>query len=182
MNLLKFSFLALFAIALFGACNQKNANQTQDKPEEPVTDKPVVEEPATEKPAEEVYQLIGFQKTACFGKCPVYEVKFYSNNTATWHGRMNVEREGWHEAKLEGKVIGDIQKKADALGYWDFYERYPMENKVVDLPSTITYVRVGDMIKTVNNTHEAPKELEEFENYVSEVIEGLDWRPATNRD
>jgi len=182
MNLLKFALLALVGIAIFAACNQKNANQAQEEPAPPpppVTDTSV-EKPAPEKPT--AYQVLGYQKTPCFGKCPVYEVKFFNDNTATWYGRMNVEREGWYEAKVEGKVIKDIQMKADALGYWDFNEKYPVENEVTDLPTTITMVRVGDMIKTVRNKHDAPTKLEEFEKYLSDAIEKLDWKVSANRD
>ena len=168
-------FAIVAATVVFVACNQKNASQTKEISGEP--DKPAVtEEPTSEMPKEKAYQVIGFQKTPCFGKCPVYEVKFFSDGTATYHGRMNVDREGWYEARLEKKVIKDIQAKADAIGYWDFYEKYPLENQVADLPSTITTVRVGDMIKTVRNTHDAPAKLVEFENYLSGIIEGLDWK------
>lgn len=180
MNLIKFSLIALLAVAVVAlvACNKKNANQTTEAEESidaPVTAGEVHTDPP---PPQKAVQLIGFQKTPCFGKCPVYEVKFFSDGKATWNGRMHTDRMGLYEAKVEKKLIKEIQVKADAMGYWDFYEKYPTENQVVDLPTTITMVRVGDMTKTVKNTHEAPEKLEEFENYLSEVIEGLDWRGA----
>ena len=181
MKFTKVLLLAFFAIVALSSCNQKNANQTQEPAEQPDTKPPANEEPQSEDPKEEVYQVILYKKTPCFGKCPVYEVKFMSDGKVTWYGKMNVERMGWHEANVEWKVIKDIQMKADALGYWGFYEEYPVENKVADLPTTITSVRLGDMIKTVRNTHDAPEKLEEFEKYLSGVIEGLAWRPSTNK-
>ena len=121
------------------------------------------------------------KKTPCFGKCPVFEAKLFSNGTATWYGKMNVERLGNYEAKIDLEKIREIQRNADSMGYWDLYEKYPLENQVADLPTTITSVRVGDMIKTVRNTHDAPPDLTKFENYLLDIMEGLEWSSTDNK-
>ncbi|MEZ4935232.1 MAG: hypothetical protein R2788_24245 [Saprospiraceae bacterium] len=54
--------------------------------------------------------------------------------------------------------------------------------EVADLPSTITTVRYGDMIKSVKNTIEGPEKLNEFEVYLEGVINRLDWKPSEKRD
>ena len=174
---------AIAFIAIFFACDQKKAQGTDNpvkdpKPAEEVSDK----EPANDRPSHEPYYAVGYKKTACFGKCPVYEVKIYSDNTATWHGKMHVDRMGWHEARLIKVTANDIKNKADEMGYLDFYDEYPVEHKVADLPSTITYLRYGDMIKSVKNTLEGPKKLKEFEAYLEGVINDLDWKPSESRD
>lgn len=174
MKIVKFLFLSFLAVATLAACNHKTTDNAQEgsepteqtKPEEPTTD---------EKPQDRVYQVMGFQKTSCFGKCPVYQVKFYSDGKATWNGKRFVDRMGPHEARVDAKVLKSIREKAHAVKFFDFYNEYPVENKVADLPSTITYIRIGDMEKTVRNTHESPESLLEFEKYLSEIIEGLEW-------
>ncbi len=172
-------FLTIITIAALVSCNQKKAQNPIDETTKPTTESPTTNEPEVEP--EKAYQVVGYQKTACFGKCPVYQVKFYSDNTATWHGKMNVDRMGWHEAQLEGKVLKDIRDKAFEVGYFDFYGEYPVKYKVADLPSTITYIRVGDMEKTIKNTHDGPEKLAEFEQYLEGMIERLVWK-ASARD
>ena len=167
---MKFTILTVVAVLLIAvlyACNQKKAQQT--------TGSPSVSEP-TDNPPPKPYQVVGFRKTACFGKCPVYEVKFYSDNRATWHGKMNVDKMGWYEAQLEGKTIKAIRDKAHEVGYFDFHNEYPVEHKIADLPSTITYLRIGDVEKKIKNTHDGPEKLAEFQHYLLDVINRLDWQ------
>ena len=176
---MKTSILAitsLFLMTILLTCDKKKAQEPKEEVEETVSE-PTTEEPniPTVKPP---YQAVGFRKTACFGKCPIYEVKFFTNNTATWVGKMNVDRMGAYEAELKEEMIKNIRAKAYELGYFDFYSEYPTEHKIADLPSTITYMRVGDMEKSVKNTHEAPKKLIEFEAYLQNIISNLDWKPA----
>ncbi len=165
-------------LTLFISCDKKKAQDTPaEHPTEQEEQSPTAEEnEGSGEVKEKPYQLAGFQKTACYGKCPVYQVKFYSDNTATWHGKMNVERMGWHEAKVDKEQIKAIKDKAFEIGYFDFYGEYPLEYKVADLPSTITYIRVGDMEKTIKNTHDGPDKLTEFEQYLESLIENLDWK------
>ncbi len=177
------SIAALALIALFFSCDQKPAQGTKDvgkitKPNEELAEK---EEPE-DRPAQQPYHAVGYKKTPCFGKCPVYEVKIYSDNTATWQGKMHVDRIGWYEARLTDVTVQDIKDKASELGYLDLYNEYPVEHKVADLPSTITYVRYGDMIKSVKNTIEGPAELQEFEAYLEGVINSLEWKPTERKD
>ncbi len=174
-----FTFLTIITIAALFSCNQKKAQDAVDETANPTTETPTPDEPEVEP--EKAYQVVGYQKTACFGKCPVYQVKFYSDNTATWFGKMNVDRMGWYEARLEGKVLKDIRDKAFEVGYFDFYGEYPVKYKVADLPSTKTYIRVGDMEKSITNTHDGPAKLTEFEEYLEGIIERLAWK-ASARD
>ena len=91
---------------------------------------------------------------------------------------MNVDRMGLYEAQLEGKIIKSIRDKAHEVGYFDFHPEYPTKHKVADLPSTITYVRIGDTEKTVKNTHESPEKLLEFEAYIEAVINRIEWKKS----
>ena len=179
MKIKLFSIAILSLALLFVACDQKKAQETKT-PEEN-TEAPNSEPEATpgsdfEKP--KPYQTVGFRKTACFGKCPVYEVKFYTNNKATWNGKMHVDRMGEYEADLEGKTIKSIRNKAHELGFFNMAHEYPTDHRIADLPSTITYIRIGDTEKSVKNTHDGPKELADFEAYIESIINKLEWKPA----
>ncbi len=168
--------IGLMAILLATACHRKAAPQPPAAPEIPTT--PI--RPANE-PKPEVYQVAGYQKTACFGKCPVYQVKFFTDGRATWYGQHNVERMGWYEARVDKAVLDRIREKALSVNFWDFAGAYPTGQRVADLPSTVTYLRAGDVEKSVVNTHQGPLELEIFEAYLEGVITGLEWRPTASK-
>ena len=173
-------FAVLLAVIAFIACNRKSGTNTQQVTPDAkdVTDKAEPAPDAAGEAPDEAYQVAGFQKTACFGKCPVYMVKFFSDGKVTWYGKMNVDRMGWHEARVDKEVLKRIKDKANEVNFFDFYGEYPTGTKVADLPSTITYIRIGDMEKQVKNTHEAPEKLKEFEQFMSDLIESLAWRAS----
>lgn len=175
--------LPVFALAatLFLACHRKaTPPETPTPPTTGVTPKPSNGGPSME-PAKDAYQVAGYQKTACFGKCPVYQVKFYSDGKVTWYGQMNVERMGDFVAKVDEKTLADIREHAHAAHYWDFASKYPTDYRIADLPSTVTYFRTGDMEKTVVNTYQGPTELEAFQDYLEGLIMALKWQPAAGK-
>lgn len=182
---MKFTTLLLVGLAVgllaLVACNRKsakNVQQTDQPAPPPVPPAPLIPPPPPVPPTKDPVQVVGYQKTACFGKCPVYQVKFFSDGKVTWYGKMNVERLGLHEAKVEPAVLKGIRDKANELKYWDFEGEYPRGKKVADLPSTITFLRAGDVEKTVVDTHEAPENLKLFERYLEELIGSLDWQSS----
>ena len=177
MKSIIFTLVAFLCISCL-ACNQKKAQSSKDQKSEETTDPKPGDDVSGDEQSPKPYQVAGFRKTACFGKCPVYEVKFFSDNTATWNGKMHVERMGQFTAKLESGTLKSIKDKANEVGYIELYNQYPIEHKVADLPTTITYLRIGDMEKIIKNTHDAPAQLTEYEAYLEGIINSLDWQAA----
>ena len=171
-------FFALFFVAVATvACHRKAVSNVNP----PAVEKPKPEPPAAE-PAEEAYQFAGYQKTPCYGTCPVYQVKIFSDGKATWYGKMNVERKGWYEGQISQSDLKLIREKVREVKFLDFENQYPTGQRVADLPTTIVYIRIGDMEKTVKDTHDAPEKLKEFEKFMETLIEGVAWRPSENKD
>lgn len=172
-------FVGIISLIAIVACNKKAGSAK----EEPVTENPVnpnAGNGSVENPPKEANQILGFQKTACFGKCPVYQVKFYDDGRATWHGKMNVERMGWHETKVSKEEVKRLLDKAQEVGFFDFYNEYPTGQKVADLPSTITFIRIGDMEKSIKNTHDGPEKLNEYQKFLENYITSLPWKPRAD--
>jgi len=170
--------LPLLALVLGGCC-PKNAKTIVNEDVEVIETTETT--PTGGTPAQAAYMVAAFEKTACYGKCPVYQVKFYSDGKVTWYGRLYVERMGWHEARVESAILKSIHDKALEADFLDFESEYPTEARIVDLPSTITYVRIGDMEKQVADTHDAPEKLKTFEAFLEGLINGLDWRPSAEK-
>lgn len=174
------SLLAVLVLAVsLAACHRKSTEVVQET--KPETVKPKVDPPAAE-PKEEATLFAAYQKTACFGTCPVYQVQIFSDGKATWYGRMNVERKGWYEAQLDESVLRRILNKANEVLFFSFENEYPIGHKVADLPTTIMYLQVGDMEKTIKDTHEAPAKLQEYEKFMENLIEEIDWKPSQTKD
>ncbi|MFQ5445887.1 MAG: DUF6438 domain-containing protein [Saprospiraceae bacterium] len=173
---MKSFFLIPLASLMLAGCCPKNVKTVQTE------DVEVIETTGNGKLHEEEAHLVAaFEKTACYGKCPVYQVKFYSDGKVTWYGKLFVDRMGWHEAHVEPAVLKSIRDKVHETGYLDFESEYPTERRIADLPSTITYVRIGDVEKQVADTHDAPQELKEFEAFLEGLINGLEWKASADK-
>jgi hypothetical protein len=171
-----FILLAFLTAVMVVACNRKSGKAGQ--PGDTSAGTKPNQEQSTTPAKEEAWQVAGYDKTPCFGKCPVYSVKFYSDGKVTWHGKMNVERMGWHESKVGQEVLKKITDMAFAKGFFDLEKEYPVEQRVADLPATITYVRIGEREKKVRNFMSAPENLAVFEKFLEDIIAGLTWTPA----
>lgn len=177
--------LILFSFIFFSlACSPKTAQQVSGT-ETPTT--PKVEEPSKpptikspEVPAieeEKVTLVASIKKTACYGTCPTFETKIYSDGSVTYYGKKNVERVGHYEANLNKDAQALIRDKAIAIKYFNLSPAYPTNGrKIVDLPNTITYYQLNGKEHKIENNHEAPKALQEFEEFLIQMTEGLNWR------
>lgn len=121
------------------------------------------------------YKMFGFKKTACFGSCPVYEVTIDNSGHAIWNGKSNVKQEGRWEATIEKATLDRIKDQVFKLEYFDMNNHYPIEGQVADAAHTITYVRIGDMEKTIDHVLGGPDNLETFEGILENIIENASW-------
>ena len=131
---------------------------------------------AVADPGTSDYQMVGFEKTPCFGTCPVFKVAIQKSGKATWKGISNVEKMGDWEAKLDDRTLKAIKDQAYKLGYFDLYDKYPIEGEVADATITKTFLRFGDMQKSVKHTFGGPDNLVAFENYLNEIINKMAWK------
>ncbi len=204
-SLLIFSLLA--SLLLWSSCSRKRAAVTEVPAEvaqvqeesaapisimnptgvrkPPAADTPVVEEPAGKpeppKPPAPFVQ-VSLRKTACYGKCPVYELKIYSNGKATYTGKANVERLGNYEALFTAEKMLQLEARAAAINYFDLSENYPSSKiGIPDLPNTISYLKIGEREKQIFNNHDAPAALLEFEQFVESLVETLAWKQVEQK-
>ncbi len=185
MKLTILSILVILAV-IFVACTPKVTEKAIDTNTntEPVEEaKPVVEaKPERETPTEptksdrEVYVMVKFKKTPCYGKCPMYNVELYNNGRVVYNGKKFVERVGTYEAKISEADVKMVKQKFFDIEFLDLPNEYPVDGqKIADLPSTIIDFRVGDMIKQVRDRHGAPDKLKDFEKWLADYFDGLAW-------
>lgn len=143
----------------------------------------VVEVETVVAPARSLSNLVSIKKTPCYGSCPVFELKFFSNNYVFWRGYDNVERMGYFEAPIESKTFKEIQEKAKKIGIPNMQNKYPQVGEYLDdYPVTIIRVGDGNYEKRIIDVYDAPLALKEFESYLLSIAEKLMWTPIDEID
>ena len=184
MKYLLFSIIVIGLIS-FIACSPKNSSKIveQEKPkEEP---KPVeIMEDKTEKTVIAVkpaFVSASIKKTACYGKCPVFELKFDATGVATYSGKKNVKKIGDWTARIGGKQYTQILEAAQKINYFNHPKTYPDNGKIIpDFPFTITSLHFGNQKHVIRNNIDAPQELIDYENYLIELGDSLEWMQIAN--
>lgn len=121
--------------------------------------------------------VASLERTTCYGNCPYYEAKVYSNGVVIYNGRKNVEYLGLHESRLSQQQIQALQDKAKSVGYIHLENKYPTKGLgIIDFPVCITSVVEGENKKMVYNRNDAPQRLVEYQNFFDELLEDLEWK------
>ena len=144
-------------------------NDTITKIPDPEISDPIVAEP-------KVVVLASIQKSPCFGRCPVFEARIYSDGKAVYNGVRFVEKEGIHYAYLNESQINEIIAKALDFNFLELAPIYPENGeRILDFPNTITYFQYKNKELKIINNHDAPQNLLQFEQYLLDLLENLDW-------
>lgn len=173
-------FIFILANLLLFACNNKTGDKTAETPapqvETPKEESTQDSEETPEMTEEKPYVMASIRKTPCYGKCPVFEAKFYSDGRATYAGKMNVDKIGEFTGRVNEATMKSIKSKAMEVGYLDFLNEYPTgEVKIADVPTTHTSIRIGDMVKAVSNKYQGPEGLKVFEDFLMEIVDRVEW-------
>lgn len=183
----------LFVWLFFIACGKKSISSVTT----PVHKQPIVTEKSINEPIkptsvqqpEEHYEplsiptgvdtnlLFSLQRTSCFGLCPAFKIEVFKNKKAFYTGIAHTKRLNKHQAEVTAEMIAQIQKKATEINYFEWETKYPSTNiEIADLPSTISYIRIGGKGKMIFNNYDAPKQLMEFEKWLEKTLDSLDWK------
>lgn len=114
------------------------------------------------------------QRTACYGKCPVYTVKIYASGYATYEGKMNVEKEGMFASKFSKDELESIGKRVDEIKFFEMNNIY--DSNVTDFPSTNVYANRGGNKKQIINRQAGPEELKELAKLMDDMANTKEWK------
>jgi Domain of unknown function (DUF6438) len=176
-----FLFLLPFCLSLL-ACAKKvqdktiqtNMNKTAQEIKPPTPASTVPTKPVEVKVENEL--MVSLQRTPCFGRCPVFKIELYGDGKVVYEGRAFSTRLGTHKAVASTELMKAILQKANDIKYLTFNGKYPKgESMITDIPTTISYVKLGSESKMIHNNYDAPTELLEFERWLESQFEGLKW-------
>jgi hypothetical protein len=172
-------FLYIAMAAIGAACNN-NKEAMAEKEAEAEAQEPdtivVVKEPA--EPQDSL--VISFEKTPCFGRCPVYKVKVYDSGFATYEGLNFAEKMGLYSTNFTQKQIEEIYQKALEIGYFSLKAEYN-DTRISDLPSTISRVNYKAKDHKVVARTDIPESLKNFHENLAVTLQEKDWESYSNR-
>lgn len=179
---MRFILLLPILISLSVSCKSKKIQSKVVKKEAvEVVEKestPFIEQAKKDLPDSLVVRL---QRTACFGRCPIYTLSFYKDGTAIFKGEKWVEKEGLYKGRVTESNLNNIISKAKEIGFYEMDNQYDSEY-VTDLPSTITTLKGESGFKVVANRYEGPELLYELEKLIDEVADSIEWEKIESKE
>lgn len=167
------------------SCSQKNVDKTTTaKIEKAKTVTPIKSDIDSKGESEipipvtpTVLLMAKINRTPCYGKCPVFTIELFDNGVVKYNGVAFVDKKGIFTAKVTPAFIANIQSKALSIKYLSLENKYPIAPVVIaDLPTTTTFIRIGEEGKQITNNFDAPRDLIDFENWLEHEFEKLDWQ------
>lgn len=166
-------FIAVLAASM--SCkSQKNAAADLAESEARTQDTIVM---IVEKPVQPKDSLvIAFEKTPCFGRCPVYKVKVYESGFAVYEGINFAEKMGMYSTVLTQSQIENIYQSAIEIGYFKLDAEY--NNPLIsDLPSTHSRINYDGKDHRIMARNNIPEKLKVFHDNLSVTLLEKNWKP-----
>ena len=168
-----FLFIAVLAASM--SCkSQKNAaaELAESDAQTPDTVLMIVEKSALPKDS----LVISFEKTPCFGRCPVYKVRVYQSGFALYEGINFAEKMGMYSTVLTQAQIENIYQSAIEIGYFKLDAEYnnPL---ITDLPSTISRINYNGKDHKIMARNNIPERLKIFHDNLSVTLLEKNWKP-----
>ncbi len=125
--------------------------------------------------------VIRLERTACFGRCPIYKVTLDSDGKVTYYGEMFVAVEGTQYSTLNQEDLQSLVREFERIDFFSLEDQYT-DMGATDLPSAITTLIVDGKMKQVIHYHgdpNAPKKLAALEGVIDELINTAQWTEVT---
>jgi hypothetical protein len=168
--------ILFFVVLLFVAsCNSKKEVASTEAVSVPDT-VVVVMKPQTPKDS----LAVRFERTPCFGRCPVFKIKVYKSGFATYEGLNFAEKMGLYSYRFSEADLDKIYEMANAINYFDLESEYN-DPRVTDLPATISEIQINDQTHTVNARMGVPQSLKDFHENLGIMLNERDWKPYSIR-
>lgn len=122
------------------------------------------------------------RRTACFGKCPQYQLSIQKDGMATLKAERDTEMDtGTYSGKIPEKEIQRIKETAEAIGFFEMEKKYD-DPGVTDLPSRISYLAFDGKEHEVMNRYQGPERLKKLEDIFEEIVEDTEWKEEASTD
>lgn len=169
--------ITILSFLLFTFCTPKSTEQLPKQDTLTETEAPLETGEMKEQESETISMLISFRKSSCYGNCPAYEARFYSDGTVLYHGMRNVENEGYFKSIGHKDMIQSILNNAEAIRFFDLADFYPIDAPAIpDLSSTFTYINYKGKEKKIQNNYDGPNTLFELQKQIADQLTTIKWQ------
>ncbi len=116
--------------------------------------------------------VLSMERTPCFGRCPIYQVKLYENGLLIYDAQKFTDTTGCFYRVLSKQQLNQIKNRFAAAGFFSMANTYPEDVKTpTDLPSCIVYFSDGKKDKTVTDKRwKTPEALTSLELQIDSLI------------
>jgi hypothetical protein len=115
--------------------------------------------------------VLSMERTACYGRCPVFDVKIFESGLLIYNGKQFVKDTGCFRVQLTQKEVLAVQTQFDK-SIFSFNDNYPEKNVfVTDLPTCILYYKSAKGEKRITDRRsQTPIELTKLEETIDMLI------------
>jgi hypothetical protein len=128
---------------------------------------------------------ITLERTACYGRCPIYTVTLFADGEVQWHGTRFVEVRGDESRSITPEAFAKLWRDLTAHDYADLPTEYPnfgsgyCTSYATDQPSAIVAVSGDGAERRVVDYHgcrnAALQEFRPFEDRIDRVAGSKRW-------
>ena len=121
--------------------------------------------------------LASLERTACYGRCPIYKVTVLRDGTVHWEGERFVKVTGKATARLPAAALAELAAAFKKAGYFALKDKYTSYD-ITDHPSANTSYDDGTHRKTIAHYHgdrSAPAVLDVLEERIDEIVGTSKW-------
>lgn len=169
----RYLLIGLGFFLLSAGCQRKAAEVVVQEPE-PVSDHLAIEEEEVTDIPQVMDPVVYYERTHCFGTCPVFTFTMTSSGKCTYEGRNFVDMIGVYEADAGNQAIDRIIEAAEAVNYFGLQDSYD-DPMVMDLPASITRINGKEVMKRMGGP-----DLRSLYSVLDELIEELEWTAVRN--
>jgi hypothetical protein len=117
--------------------------------------------------------VIKLERTACFGRCPVYSVTLDAKGNVVFEGTQFVAAHGRHTDSIPASSIAALLATARRIGFFDLSDSY--RAPISDLPTTFVTITANGRTKRVEDYFGAPQGLKDLERQIDDAARTERW-------
>lgn len=156
---------------MLGCANKRKTNTPSVDEIDRSTEQPATAEAIEEEDTPVLDPFVYYERTHCFGTCPVFVFTMNHDGTCFYEGRNFVDLIGTYSAEAPDALAGRIRDTAQRLNYFELDSLYD-EPMVMDLPSVITRIEGKEVVLRINGP-----DLSALHTLLDEAIEEMTWEP-----
>ena len=117
--------------------------------------------------------VIKLERTACYGRCPVYVVSIDARGNVTYDGTRFVNVPGRQTDRVPASRVAALVETVDRIRFFDLDDKY--RQLITDLPTTFVTVTRDGRTKRIEDYFGAPKSLNDLERQIDDAAQTARW-------